>query len=75
MRQAVAGDAMTLLEADSGVVDDGVEWAESVDLASHVLRGGDAREIADDDGLGLGQGLLRVRRPRVIASVQDDLVP
>ena len=42
--------------------------------AGQVLGGGDAREIADDDRFRLGHGLLRVRRARVVARMQDDLV-
>ena len=48
---------------------------ERVDLGRQVLRRGDAREVADDDGFGLGQGLLGVRGAGVVARMQDDLVP
>ena len=74
MRQAVAGDAMTFLEADGGIVNDRIESAERVDLASDVLGGGDRRQIADDDGFGLGRGLPGVRRPGVVARMQDGLM-
>ena len=48
---------------------------ERVDLGRQVLRGGDAREVADDDRFGFGQGLFGVRRSRVVARMQDDLMP
>ena len=60
--------------ADGGVVNDGVERPKRVDLGREVLGGGDAREVADHDRFGLGQGLLRVRRARVAARMQDDPV-
>src|SRR5277367_2978593 len=46
MRQAVAGDAMTLTEADRGIVNDRIESAERVDLLRNVLGGCDRHEIA-----------------------------
>ena len=45
--------------------------AERVDLGREILGGGDAREIADHDRFGLGQGLLRVRGAGVAARMQD----
>ena len=42
--------------------------------AGEVLGRGDAREIADDDRFGLGQGLLGVGSPRFVARMQDDPV-
>ena len=47
---------------------------ERVDLGGDVLGRGDRGEIADDDGFGLGRGLLGVRRPGVVARMQDDLM-
>ena len=75
MRQAVACRALPLAIADGGVVNDGVESAERVDLGRQVLRRGDARKVADDDRFGLGQGLFGVRGAGVVARMQDDLVP
>ncbi len=74
MRQAVAGDVMVFAKADTGVVDNAIERTERVDLRGDLLGGCDRGEIADDDGFGLGQGLLRVRRARVVARMQDDLM-
>ena len=74
MRQAVAGQSMPFAIADGGVVNDGVEGAERVDLGRQVLGGGDAREVADDDSFGLGQGPFGVRGAGVVARMQDDLV-
>ena len=64
---------MAFAIADGGVVNDGVERAERVDLGREVLGGGDAGEVADDNGFRLGQGLFGVRRAGVVARVQDDL--
>ena len=71
MRQSVVGHPMTFLEADGGIVNDRIESAERVDLASDVLGAGDRRQIANDDGFGLGRGLLGVRRSRLVARMQD----
>ena len=72
MRHAVAGQALPLAKADGGVVNDGVEMPKRVDLGGQVLGGGDAREIADDDRFGLGQGPFCVGGARVVAPMQDD---
>ena len=72
MRQAVAGDAMTFLEADGGVVNDRVEPAERVDLARDVPCAGDGLEVADDDRLGRGQGAFGVGRAGCVAGVERD---
>ena len=37
MRQAVSGEMVGLAITDSGIVDDGVETAEPVDLRRHIL--------------------------------------
>src|ERR1700733_8564217 len=65
---------MTFAKADGGVVNNAIERTERVDLGGDLLGGGDRGEISDDDSFGLGQGLFGVRRARVVARMQDNLM-
>jgi hypothetical protein len=71
LRQPIEGKAMRLLVADSGVVDDGVETAERVDLRRHVLGGGDGLHVSGDHRLGPRQRPPRIVRSLSIARMQN----
>src|SRR5262245_58290935 len=61
-RQAVDGEMVGLAIADSGIVDDGVETAEPVDLRRHILGAGNGLQIAGDHLLGARQCPPRIVR-------------
>ena len=65
---------MALAIADRRIVDHGVEAAQRIDLGRDVLRAGDGLEIADDDGLRLGQGAPGFLGTVGVAGMKDDLV-
>jgi hypothetical protein len=46
-----------------GIVDDGIETTELVDLLGDGFRLRDARQVADDDVLGAGDGSVLGRKP------------
>jgi hypothetical protein len=48
--------------------------AQRVDLLGDSSHLGDARQVADNDILGLGQRVTRVRRTRFVARVQRHLM-
>ena len=75
MRQTVDRlDQLRLAVTDSGIMDDGVEPAEPVDLVGDGFRLRDAGKVADDDVLGAADLLAGLFRARGAAGVQDDLV-
>src|SRR5262245_46455486 len=64
VRQAVGGEMVGLAIADSGVVDDGVETAERVDLRRNILDTGTGLQIAGDHLLG-----ARLCPPRIVSAL------
>src|SRR4029077_11262491 len=67
--------ALLLAIADGGIVNDGVESAERVDLGRQGLGSGDPRKVSNTGRFVLGWGFFGVRRSRVVTRMQDDLVP
>jgi hypothetical protein len=58
----------------SGIVNDGIEITELVDLLGDGSRLRDARQVADDDVLSAGDLFPGLVRARGAAGVQHDLV-
>jgi hypothetical protein len=54
MRHAIARDAMAFAEADRGIVNDRIEWAERVDLARDILDGRDVARSPTRTASALG---------------------
>ena len=76
LRQAVdCLHQLRLSVADPGVMDDGVETAELVDLVGDGFRLRDARQVANDDVLRASDLLTGLVRARGAPGVQHDLVP
>ena len=70
VREAIDGlDAVRLPITDTGIMDRRVVPAQRVDLLGDSPHLGDARQVADNDILGLGQRATRVRRTRFVARV------
>jgi hypothetical protein len=59
---------------DPGIVDNGIETTEPVDLLGDGFRLRDARQVADDDVLGAGDLFPGLVRARGAARVHHDLV-
>jgi hypothetical protein len=51
-----------------------VVLAQRVDLLGDSPHLGDARQVADDDSVSLGQRVTRVRHPSIVSCVQRHLM-
>ena len=75
MGQAIhCGDALALLEADSGIVNDGIEGAQFIDAGSKRLGFCDAGKVPDECRLRAGNLSDGMGRPGVVSGMQHDLM-
>ncbi|HEY2308968.1 MAG TPA: hypothetical protein VGI05_24085, partial [Streptosporangiaceae bacterium] len=74
LEPVIGAEAPRLTVTDPGIVNDRVERAARVGLLGDLPHARDAGQVADDDGLGRGQGRTCVLGPGCTAGMQCDRV-